>query len=630
MTIASSPGQQALKDHLIGIARLLDEGLYGEAVARFLSAPLTSEKKAVRLVALTLWKRLVADGYGAGALPIKDAERVLSALAHLSRSIEHGVFSQAADKGLDDIRGEWGVAQAAAVAGTTLWDIVLEAPEGTFGRVFELFFDGGGRQCLDAWTQFLGHRPDYAPVYWNFAQMRNAFRALGHQEFADQMIQAAEDAGRRDLKPLLSVYLLQMQQVPVPEIMSAALALEDPEQRGRFSDCMLGIGYMPDELGPAVESFRELVRNDENREASISFMEARLANAERRWADVLPLTTAAQSDPKLVQLANVVEANALACLGQADAAETKLDDLVSAPDVPDFMNARAEFIRVTAKLVEKDLPLPEDRALKVNLETVGRPLAQSLWVGKRLRWIERLAIKSYLDNGWRFQLYAYDDISNVPSGCEILDANVIVPEREVFTEGPGSGLHVGSVGAFSDLFRYKMLHDRGGMWTDTDVINLGRYDPEGMQFVSSELTDAGLITLNGAIMAAPAGNEFVATAYERSRRLLRGDEMFFTRIGPYLIAELLLELGFEAMDIQPPQFLSPVFPMNTGSLLQPYERVVERPEIRDALNMHVYTEMWRLLGLGLESPPNPATYLGRLYADALGEQAVETVGEGDS
>jgi hypothetical protein len=218
-------------------------------------------------------------------------------------------------------------------------------------------------------------------------------------------------------------------------------------------------------------------------------------------------------------------------------------------------------------------------------------------------------------------LYAYDDPDNIPKGCEVLDATAIIPAKDVFREGQSSGLHAGSVGAFSDLFRYRLLSKRGGMWTDTDVINLKKYDPDGQRFISTEITDAGLITLNGAIMAAAAGDELVVRAYDRARALLASNEkMFFTRIGPYLLAEIALELGVGTIELMPPSFLSPISWMNTATLLQPYDTVMQRHDFRQAPNVHVYTEMWRTLGLGLDRPPSSDTFLGRLYANHFGEE----------
>ena len=201
----------------------------------------------------------------------------------------------------------------------------------------------------------------------------------------------------------------------------------------------------------------------------------------------------------------------------------------------------------------------------------------------------------------------------------MLDAAAIIPAKDVFREGAGSGSHAGSLGAFSDLFRYQLLYKRGGMWTDTDVVNLRKFDPDGQRFIATEITDAGTVSLNGALMAAPAGDALMARAYERACALLsESDKMFFTRIGPYLLAELVIEMGVDAIELMPPGFLSPVSWMNTASLLQPFERMMAREDIRQAVNLHVYTEMWRTLGLGLDRPPGRETFIGRALCRSLG------------
>jgi hypothetical protein len=378
---------------------------------------------------------------------------------------------------------------------------------------------------------------------------------------------------------------------------------------------MTGMGYTQQELPLVVDAFPLLVEAGAAGNASIHFMNARLANAKARWQDVLELAPRAAREPKHLHAANLLRANALAHTNKINGAREIIETVTADPEAAPFLKSRAAFIGVTAALIRDGIDLPETSVARPFPPNPGRPLAQSLWVGHRLRWIERLAIKSFLDQGWRFQLYVYEDVENVPAGCEVLDASAIIPARQVFREGMNSGLHAGSVGAFSDLFRYRLLYERGGMWTDTDVINFKKFDTDGRRFVSTETSDAGLITLNGAMMAAPSGDKFLAIACERADGLLRSPDMFFTRIGPYLIAEIFAEMGTDSLELMPLGFLSPVDWMNTGSLLQPYEKVAARPEFRNAVNLHVYTEMWRTLGLGLDRPPHPATYLGRLYAD---------------
>ena len=118
---------------------------------------------------------------------------------------------------------------------------------------------------------------------------------------------------------------------------------------------------------------------------------------------------------------------------------------------------------------------------------------QTLWIGKELSELENLCISSYIKNGYDFHLYAYDEISNVPEDCIILDANSILDESEVFCYNVGQGK--GSFSAFSNLFRYKLLFEEGGVWTDTDVISIsGKSVPLDQSSISSR--KAGMVAVN--------------------------------------------------------------------------------------------------------------------------------------
>jgi Glycosyltransferase sugar-binding region containing DXD motif len=603
-----------VKEALLAAARALDRGKQDEALDCLMAVQLTRSDQPQRLVAISLWKRVLAHC----ANSANAARQVSVANEHAGAALERAYIGDAY-QALPIIEAQFGAAIAAAVVAATLWDRVLAAEPYLFKAVFELFYRAGGAHCVGAYEQFLAEQRGYSPGYWDFVLLSKCLVEGGSPDLAALAVQIVSNSGRDDLVPLFDIYLMQMRQAPVSDIVVAACALPSPAQRRLIAENMVHMGYTLDELRVVVASMPKLVGDRVMGEPMMSLMRARLANAEDRWQDALNFADVAGADSQYRRAADLVRALALARSTKTQAAIAVLDDLVAARETDVFQRARASFIRVTTELVARGLPVPEDKPFKAWLAPIGRPLAQSLWVGPKLRWIERLSIKSYLDNGWRFQLYVYDEPQGVPEGCEILDAAAIIPAADVFREGQGSGSHAGSLGAFSDLFRYALLGKRGGMWTDTDVINFRRFDPDGQKFICAEITDAGLVTLNGAIMAAEAGDPFVTRAYDRARELLAsGKDMFFTRIGPYLLAEVALELGVDTIEIMPPGFLSPISWMNAASLLQPFETLMARQEFRDAVNVHVYTEMWRTLGLGLDVPPGSETFLGRLYADHFG------------
>lgn len=93
-------------------------------------------------------------------------------------------------------------------------------------------------------------------------------------------------------------------------------------------------------------------------------------------------------------------------------------------------------------------------------------IMQSLWIGNQLSNLEKLSIKSFIDNGHEYHLYTYGPVSGVPKGTIIKDANEIVTKEEIFTYKNGS------YSAFSNYWRFHLLFKKGGWWVDTDLVSV--------------------------------------------------------------------------------------------------------------------------------------------------------------
>lgn len=92
---------------------------------------------------------------------------------------------------------------------------------------------------------------------------------------------------------------------------------------------------------------------------------------------------------------------------------------------------------------------------------------QSFWSGP-ITTMERLCIKSYLDNGHEFHLYTYESLEGLPSGVIVKSADEIVPrKRKEDFSNPQQ---------FADYFRYSLLYEKGGWWMDMDTVCLRHYD----------------------------------------------------------------------------------------------------------------------------------------------------------
>jgi len=97
---------------------------------------------------------------------------------------------------------------------------------------------------------------------------------------------------------------------------------------------------------------------------------------------------------------------------------------------------------------------------------------QGLWIGGKLSLMEQLTINSFINNGHEFHLYVYDEIETpINHLVHIKDANEILDRKYIFSYKNYNqfGHGKGSVSGFSDIFRYKLLYEKGGWWVDMDV-----------------------------------------------------------------------------------------------------------------------------------------------------------------
>jgi len=95
------------------------------------------------------------------------------------------------------------------------------------------------------------------------------------------------------------------------------------------------------------------------------------------------------------------------------------------------------------------------------------PIIQMFWHGAPLSRLERVCMASFVAHGHRVQLHAYEDPRTAPQGVDVVDARAVLPEKNIFRHAK-----TGSMAAFADWFRYRVLYERGGIWSDTDVVCL--------------------------------------------------------------------------------------------------------------------------------------------------------------
>ena len=164
---------------------------------------------------------------------------------------------------------------------------------------------------------------------------------------------------------------------------------------------------------------------------------------------------------------------------------------------------------------------------------MSRETIQGLWVGK-LGPMGRLSIRSFLANGHPYRLWTYQDrseLDGLPSNTEVRDADEIMPYAEY-----------NYLATFADVFRYRLLHLRGGWWADMDVVCAKPFDFGDRHVLCSEgINDDKAEIPSNAVIRAPKDSPLLAWL-DGYIKTLPPPEKWGTLMG-------LLSNGVEALDL---------------------------------------------------------------------------------
>lgn len=236
-------------------------------------------------------------------------------------------------------------------------------------------------------------------------------------------------------------------------------------------------------------------------------------------------------------------------------------------------------------------------------------VVSGLWIGDSLSPMERACVRSFIDRGYQFRLYCYEAVANVPSGCEVMDAASILPATSIirYSRGPGKG----SVSLFSNMFRYKLLHEHGGWWVDMD-----------MYCLTDSLPDSGIVLaaedrsgLNTAIMRFPAGHEALRVAYEECEA--RADDVEWGDTGPRLLTRLAAQFDLTGC-VFPEHTFYPIHYRQFWQVFDPRRTADAAAKIRPAACVHLWHNMIGRANLDLNVLPPDGSLLRNLYEWTIG------------
>jgi hypothetical protein len=158
----------------------------------------------------------------------------------------------------------------------------------------------------------------------------------------------------------------------------------------------------------------------------------------------------------------------------------------------------------------------------------------SLWIGNSLSFQELLTLKSFVAKGHEFHLWVYEPLKTaLPQGVILQDANEILSSESIFRYpkknsnyyfkkilpyriGELLGASIdwghGSFAGFSDIFRYKLLYEKGGWWADMDMTCLKPFDFETPYFFRNHWS----LKVVGNAMKCPPKSDLMLNCYQRA------------------------------------------------------------------------------------------------------------------
>lgn len=251
------------------------------------------------------------------------------------------------------------------------------------------------------------------------------------------------------------------------------------------------------------------------------------------------------------------------------------------------------------------------------------PRLNSLWVGPRLQYLERLCISSAKATGHEFTLWSYDpaELEGVPEGTDVRDAAEVMPRERLIRYRDS-----GSVALGANLWRIELLAKRLGCWVDMDFIFLRRLDFSSDYIFGLEYEG----WINNAVVHAPADSALV-----RDLQTIPRTNMVPPWWGPKNRAKFLwrrfregpIELEdypwgtFSAgllthavkrnglmHEAQPPDTFYPVRYKDALALYEP-AHLVDAMVSENTRGVHMWHS--RLKGLK-DAPPEPGTYIDKM------------------
>lgn len=225
--------------------------------------------------------------------------------------------------------------------------------------------------------------------------------------------------------------------------------------------------------------------------------------------------------------------------------------------------------------------------------------ANFFWYNNELSNYEKTALNSFKENGFNVNLWVYNQ-TNVDPYVNVCDANQLIPHDDII-KCKQTGIHGdGSIAAYSDLIRFKLLNlFPGQWWFDTDCIclkNVNEFEKlqKNKKIILAYQNDAKR-EINGAVASIPdedISNKLLLAQQkivkDKNYRLNWGD------IGPSLLTNYINDNDLHQQILNSKYFYPNHFNEFYKIFLPQYtQELIEKT--KDSLVIHLWNELFKTI-----------------------------------
>ena len=267
-----------------------------------------------------------------------------------------------------------------------------------------------------------------------------------------------------------------------------------------------------------------------------------------------------------------------------------------------LINKPGKQILDKTKLITINQTIQSTPANQVTM--VDNKIIQSLWIGESLSLKEILCIMSFIKNGHEFHLYIYDPVNNnnnIPKECIVKDANEILPKSEMMYNNENN-----EPAMYTEMFKYKLLFDRGGYWINMDMICFKNLNFTDAYIFSSDSSHARNYLVNSSIIKCPKGSDFAGYCYLIHSEIDK-NKIELNGLDQKIINESIQRYKLLAF-IKPSYYFAPIPQNKLKDIITPTTMRIEK----DWYCLNLWNDLWEKNNMDKNK-----VYYGSLFGNAV-------------